>query len=141
MKDWEWFALGLIPFAGFPVHLLRYEKEDHVPSGLQLVAGAAASQGLAYGLQRATGYKVADHLAYYRLRSLGFQLQASSSYWSGGPLWRMPFLARMASPLIVASIVGSVANVIASDQPYHQRQAYAHQRQAKMQGMGPSDYI
>ena len=126
MKDYEWFALGLIPFAGLPVHLIRYHKEGHVPSGSQLVAGAAASQGLAYGMQRATGMKVADHLAYYRLRSLGFQLSAKQMASPTGPIWKMPVAARLSLPLFAAGVVGLLANEARTDTPGYGDRHQAH---------------
>ena len=140
MKDWEWFALGLIPFAGMPVHLLRYEREGHVPGAGQLTAGVVGSQGLAYGFQRATGMRVADHLAYYRLRSLGFQLSKSQMASPTGPIWRMPFMARMSLPIFAVLLIGTVANML-STAPGHRRHAYAHERQARMYGVTPDQVI
>ncbi len=50
MKDWEWFALGLVPFGAMPVHVIRWMVEDHTPSPGVALAGAAAGQGTALGL-------------------------------------------------------------------------------------------
>lgn len=140
MKDWEWFALGLIPFAGLPVHLIRYYREGHVPGAGQLAAGTAASQGLAYGFQRATGLRVADHLAYYRLRSLGFQLSKSQMASPTGPIWRLPFAARMSLPMFSAMFAGAIINEL-STAPAHRRYAYREQRRVNMLEPGPDEII
>lgn len=116
MKDWEWFALGLIPFMGMPIQVIRYIVEDRIPTYGQLAASAVAGQGVAYGLGKLTGYKVSEHLAYYRLQSLGFQL-SKKQMMKPGPIWRPTFAMRMSAPLLAAGFVGMLANELRTDEP------------------------
>ena len=135
MKSWEWFALGLIPFAGMPVHFLRYSKEGHVPTAAQFTAGIIGSQATAYALQRMGAGKVSEALLLYRAGTLGFveegagrtgyslstgkKISGVRNIKGSGVGWRPTFAMRMATPLLVASLIGTGVNILRTDYPQH----------------------
>lgn len=71
MKDWEWFALGLVPFGAMPTHVIRWMIEDHVPSPGVALAGAAAGQGVAWTIQKAGMGRLNQALLIHRAAQLG----------------------------------------------------------------------
>ena len=137
MKDWQWFALGLVPFAGAPIQVLRYIVEDNYkPSAGQLAAGAVGSQMVAAGIQRMGWMKVNEALMLYRLHSLGFVDEGYAGtrmgysmltgkavrartvgYAGSGVMWRSTLPMKLAAPLAAAGFVGAVANAIRTDEP------------------------
>ena len=135
MKDWEWFALGLIPFAGAPVQVIRYLVTGQTSSPAQIAAGAVAGQGVAWGLQKAGLWKVNEALMLYRLQSLGLveegvgrtgytlvrgkPITGVRNLRGSGVGWRPTFAMRMAAPLLAAGFVGSIANIISNESHGH----------------------
>ncbi len=133
MKDWQWFAFGLVPFASAPVSLIRYMVEDHTPTPGQLAASAVGSQVVAYGMQRAGLMKANEALMLYRLHSLGFveggagrtgysfprgkKVSGVRNLRGLGVGWRPTFTMRMAAPLMAAGFVGMIANSLRTDTP------------------------
>lgn len=156
MKDWEWFALGLIPFAGAPVQVIRYLATGQTSGPAQIAAGAVAGQATAWALQKAGFYKVNEALMLYRLQSLGFVEEGVGrtgySLVRGKPVtgvrnikgsgvgWRATFPMRMASPLMMAMFIGTIANHL-STSPGHRRHGYWLERSAAMQGIGLEEII
>jgi hypothetical protein len=88
-----WYLLGILPYQGIPSQVGRYVDQGLVPTPESLAAGTAGSfaVGTAISLWKPN---MGHIMSYHKLRVLGFQFQASSSYWSGGPIWRMPLWAR-----------------------------------------------
>ncbi len=133
MKDWEWFALGLIPFAGAPVQFIRYAITGKTGGPAQMAAGMIAGQAVTYGLQRAGFYKVNEALMLHRAAQLGFVEEGAGrtgySLYTGkkvagvknikgsGVGWRATAPMRLATPLLVAMMIGTAANMLSTGPP------------------------
>ncbi len=88
-----WYLYGILPYQGIPANVGRYVDQGILPSSETLAAGAVGSFAVTTALSLWKP-KIGEVMAYHKLRMLGFQFQASSSYWHGGPIWRMPLWAR-----------------------------------------------
>lgn len=75
------------------MNVAKYVTENMLPTPKSIAAGTIGSSLVSAGISWKYP-KYGEAVAYIRLRALGFQFQKGSSYWHGGPIWRMPLWAR-----------------------------------------------